>query len=162
MIVVTDTSVVLNLCCLKQEKLLSDIFGTVIAPSAVAGEFQRLASIDRRFLDLTFPTFVRIMDPTKVAPSLVGNQKLHAGEIDALSLAVEQKADAVLMDESAGRAAAAGLGLHCVGILGILIQAKITGLVAVIGPLLDELQSKAGFWIAPSLKQRVLDIADEQ
>ncbi len=161
MIVVTDTSVVLNLCCLKQEKLLSEIFGTVIAPPAVVGEFRKLANLDQRFLGLTFPAFIRIVAPAKVALSLVGNQKLHAGEIDALSLAVEQNADAVLMDESAGRLVAAGLGLHCIGILGILIQAKTTGMVAVIAPLIEELHSKAGFWIAPSLKQRVLNIVNE-
>jgi uncharacterized protein len=128
----------------------------------VEREFKKLASVDPRFLGLTFPDFIRIVAPAKVAEALIGNQKLHAGEIDALSLAVEQKADAVLMDESAGRTAAAGLGLHSIGILGILIQAKKTGWVPVVGPLLEELQSKAGFWIAPSLRQRVLDIVSEQ
>lgn len=161
MIVVTDTSVVLNLCCLKQEKLLSDLFGTVVAPPAVAREFQRLASIDKRFLGLTFPAFIRIIAPLEIAQALSGNQKLHAGEVDALSLAIEQKADAVLMDESAGRAAATALGLHCVGILGILIQSKSVGLLLEITPFLDDLESKAGFWIGPPLRRRVLDLVRE-
>ena len=49
MIVVTDTSVVLNLCCLRQENLLPDLFGTVLDPPSVALEFQRLARTDARF-----------------------------------------------------------------------------------------------------------------
>jgi predicted nucleic acid-binding protein len=160
-IVVTDTSVVLNLCCLREEKLLADIFGTIIAPPAVAREFQRLANVDKRFSRLAFPTFIRIVAPAGVIPSLSGNQKLHAGEIEALSLAIEQKADVVLMDESAGRSIAAGLGLPCIGILGILIQAKRSGLLPEIAPLLDKLQAEAGFWIAPSLRLRVLEMVDE-
>ena len=161
MIVVTDTSVVLNLCCLHRENLLSDLFGIVLAPPAVAKEFERLASVDFRFHSLIFPAFIEIIAPLEISPALVGNQKLHAGEIDALSLAVGNKADALLMDERAGRAAAAELGLLCIGILGILIQAKNLGLLPEVRPLLDQLESQAGFWIAPTLRSRVLEIVSE-
>jgi predicted nucleic acid-binding protein len=160
-IVVTDTSVVLNLCCLGLERLLQEIFGEVLAPPSVAGEFRRLAGMDQRFFGLVFPQFIQIVAPAEIAPGLIGNQKLHAGEIDALSLATAQMADAVLMDEIAGRAAAAGLGLRCIGILGVLIQAKNTGLLSAIGPVMNELESKAGFWIASSLRRRVLNLVDE-
>jgi predicted nucleic acid-binding protein len=139
-IVVTDTSVVLNLCCLHLENLLSDLFGTVLAPPTVAQELKRLASVDIRFRSLTFPAFIQITAPMKIPSTLAGNQKLHAGEIDALSLAVGKKADAVLMDKRAGRDAAADLGLRCIGILGVLIQAKTIGLLTQIRPLLDQLE----------------------
>ena len=161
MIVVTDTSVVLNFCCLGLERLLQEMFGQILAPPSVAGEFRRLAGIDKRFFGLEFPKFIQIVAPAHLAPGMIGNQKLHAGEIDALSLAAAQMADAVLMDESAGRAAAVGLGLRCIGILGILIQAKHAGLLSAIEPVVNELESKAGFWIASSLRHRVLDLVDE-
>ncbi len=152
---------VLNLCCLGRERLLKELFGEVLAPPSVVGEFRRLAGVDKRFLGLVFPPFITIAAPTEIAPGLIGNQKLHAGEIDALSLAAALMADAVLMDESAGRAAAAGLRLRCVGILGILIQAKNTGLISSVAPVLEELESKAGFWIAASLRRRVLSLVNE-
>lgn len=161
MIVITDTSVVLNLCCLHQEQLLARIFGTVLAPPAVQAEFQRLVRVDSRFLGLTFPSFIRIVAPAQVVPALSTNQKLHPGEIDALSLAVEQNAAAVLMDERAGRTAATALGLHCIGVLGVLIQAKALRMLPVIQPLMDQLQSLAGFWMAPALRQRVLAVVNE-
>ena len=161
MIVVTDTSVVLNLCCLHRENLLADLFGIILAPPAVVKEFQRLSREDPRFLGLVFPASIQITAPAKIPSVLTSNQKLHAGEIDALSLAVEKNADAVLMDERAGRSIAANLGLHCIGILGVLIQAKSMGFLPEIGPLLDQLESQAGFWIAPQLRKRVLDIVHE-
>jgi len=46
---------------------------------------------------------------------------LHAGEIAALSLALELGADLVLMDEAEERAAATALQLTTMGLLGILI-----------------------------------------
>ncbi len=161
MIVVTDTSVALNLCHLRQERLLPALFGTVLAPPAVEAEFRKLARDDPRFRGLVFPLFIEIAAPMKIAAPLKGNARLHAGEIEALSLALETNAAAVLMDERAGRAAAAALGLRGIGVLGILIQAKLDGLIPRIGPFLDQLQQQAGFWIAPALRGKVLETAGE-
>jgi uncharacterized protein len=155
-IVVTDTSVVLNLCSLQQEPLLADIFGRVLAPPSVMREFQRLASVDPRFAGLTFPAFIHVSAPTQLAPALLENQRLHQGEREALSLAAELGADAVLMDERAGRAAACSLGLQSIGVLGILVQAKRLRYVPAIKPLLDRLHHHARFWIAPALMKQVL------
>jgi len=72
-IVVTDTSVVLNLAWLREERLLAELFGTVLAPSAVRAEFEHLAPEDDRFRDLRFPAFVRIADPTHIPDALALN-----------------------------------------------------------------------------------------
>lgn len=161
MIVVTDTSSVLNLCCLGHEQLLGRLFGEVVAPPTVLTEFERLAGSDPRFAGLIFPDFIGIAAPSSLPLSLARNQRLHAGEVDALALALEIKASAVLMDERAGRAEAKALGIPAIGILGILIRAKDAGILATLAPLLDQLQIRAGFWIAPSLRARVLEFAGE-
>lgn len=124
-------------------------------------EFQRLSSADPRFAGLTFPAFVEISVATQIAPALLLNQRLHQGELEALSLATELGADAVLMDERAGRATASSLGLTSIGVLGILVQAKTLGLLPAIKPLLDHLHHQARFWIAPALIQQVLHSVGE-
>ena len=43
MIVVADTSVILNLCRVRHEHLLPALFGRVLIPTEVASEFSRLA-----------------------------------------------------------------------------------------------------------------------
>src|SRR5207302_5109781 len=48
-IVVTDTSVVLNLCLRHREELLAALDREVLAPEEVRAEFQRLAATDPRF-----------------------------------------------------------------------------------------------------------------
>ena len=161
MIVVTDTSVILNLCFLKQDALLKSLFGSILAPREVKYEFQRLAKADSRFKGLVFPDFIEIVDFERMVPALQNTQRLHAGECAAISLAVEQGADAVLMDERAGRDAATALKLTCIGLLGVLLQAKRMGLVARIGPLLLHLQDGAKFWISPGVRRKVLQLAGE-
>jgi predicted nucleic acid-binding protein len=104
-IVVTDTSVILNLCLLGLEEVLCTIFGEVLAPPAVKEEFLRLVNADPRFTSLAFPTFIIIRPPGAIHPLLL-TPRLHKGESEALSLAAEINASRVLMDERAGRAAA--------------------------------------------------------
>ena len=86
---------------------------------------------------------------------------MQAGEIAALSLAVELRADAVLMDELAGRRAAVSLGLRPVGLLGILLDAKERRLIPALAPLLDRLENEAQFWISATLRDSVLSDAGE-
>ena len=86
---------------------------------------------------------------------------MQAGEIAALSLAVEVRADAVLMDETAGRHAAVSLGLRPVGLLGLLLEAKQRSLIPALAPLLDRLEKEAQFWISAPLRASVLTDAGE-
>jgi len=86
---------------------------------------------------------------------------LDAGEAAALALAVEIQADVVLLDERRGREVASQLGLRTIGILGLLLEAKSAGFLAAVGPVLDDLQREAGFWIAKPLRQQVLRLAGE-
>lgn len=156
MIVVTDTSVILNLCRIRQQQIIPLIFGRVVSPPSVKEEFERLAEKDSRFTNLRFPDFIEIAIPPAIHPALAKNNRLHRGEIEALSLAFAVQADSILIDERAGRNAASELGIICIGILGILIRAKEIGLLNEVSPLLDQLETEARFWISPALKRQVL------
>lgn len=160
MIVVTDTSVVLNLCLLGLEDVLVTLFGEVQAPPAVKEEFVRLVNVDPRFASLAFPSFILLRAPGAIHP-LVVTPRLDRGEREALSLAAEIQASRVLMDERAGRAAASKLGLQCIGLLGILIEARRRNLISSVAPQLDRLQTEARFWFSPSLRIQVLQLAGE-
>ena len=161
MIVVSDTSVILNLCVIGQQDLLRRLFDDILAPTAVVAEFQRLASVDTRFQGLSFPAFIQKAVPAALLPFLKDSGQLQTGEIAALSLAVEKQADAVLMDELAGRSAASSLGLRTIGLLGILLDAKRQSLVPALAPLISQLEREAGFWINAALRSTVLQAAGE-
>lgn len=61
MIVVADTSVILNLCRIQHEHLLPPLFGRVLIPHEVATEFVRLAGVDVRFAGLQLPAWIEQM-----------------------------------------------------------------------------------------------------
>ena len=160
MIVVADTSVLLNLCCIGRIELLESLFHEVVVPVTVADEFNRLASQTKRFSGLTLPAWIRQQEPPAV-PDIILLAALDPGETAALALAVEIHADALLVDERRGHDVAIRIGLKTIGILGILLQAKLSGLIDTLQPLLDQLGSDANFWISPGVRQRVLELAGE-
>lgn len=82
--------------------------------------------------------------------------ELDAGEAEAIALAIELKADLVLLDERLARRVVTGLGLKFAGVLGLLVEAKRRGLILLVKPLVDALMSRAGFWVGQDLYSRVL------
>ena len=156
MIVVADTSVILNLCCVEQAHLLPALFHEVWIPDEVRVEFERLSVHQPRFQDLRLPDWAHIQPAAPVSAALAAIANLHAGETAALALALNGHADAVLMDESAGRRAAQLLGLPVIGVLGVLLQARRSGLLPAVKPVLQRLAAEAGFWLSPVLVEEVL------
>ena len=161
MLVVSDTSVLLNLCRVSTEGLLPELFREVWIPPAVAEEFSRLAVSLPRFHGLVLPGWVRIAPAVRVAAEVRTCPDLDSGETEALSLALELHADAVLMDEAAGRRAASILKVPVVGVAGILLRAKEQGLIPAVRPVLTQLREEAGFWLHPEFEAEVLRLASE-
>lgn len=161
MTVVTDTSVILNLCWLGEQHLLEGLFGEILAPLEVRVEFENLAATDPRFVGLTFPDWIKIESIGGISPALAGETGLDTGEIAALSLALEQKIIDVLIDERAARAVATSLSLRPVGILGILIRSKNNGLLPAVMPLVNRLKTEAGFWLSHELTEKIRQITGE-
>jgi|SRR5882672_11895780 len=161
MIVVADTSVILNLCRVQHEHLLQQLFKRVLIPDEVAAEFARLTKIQKRFSGLVFPNWIEILPAPKTFPTEVIEAQLHIGESAAIALCLKQKADLLLIDELAGREVAAKLGLRTVGIIGILIDARNDNLIPNIKLLLERLEREASFWISRDLRLQVLQLAGE-
>ena len=161
MIVVADTSVLINLCRVGQGDLFQQLFHEVVIPPEVAGEFLRWAAETSRFAGLVLPIGIRQQSPRLAPPIVRAAKGLDAGEAAALSLAVEIHADAVLIDERRGHEIATQLGLRTIGILGILLRAKSVGQIPAVRPVLDALQRDAGFWLTTSVRTHVLRLAGE-
>ena len=161
MIIVSDTSPINNLAAINHLHLLQQLYGTVLIPEAVY----------RELTDPNFPvagaievqTFIWIQTrpvQDRILVEALSNE-LDIGEAEALALALEMKADQVLIDERRGRMVAARLNLGYTGILGILVEAKSQRLISTVKPLLDALINQAGFWVAEPLYKRVLQLVDE-
>ena len=98
---------------------------------------------------MTPVTLVR--NPARVDMSL----KLHFGEREAICLALEMRADLLLIDVRVGRRVAKELGLNVVGTLGVLERAAQGDLLH-LPTTIDRLR-RTTFKVDPSLLQALLD-----
>ncbi len=156
MIVVSNTSPVLNLARIGRLELLHVLYQQVIIPSAVSEELVASKRDLAPAIDLASAPWLI------VAPARDQNrvrrlrEDLDPGEAEAIVLAIERRAHLLLVDERRARRKATAAGLTVTGLLGIVARAKRAGLIARAKPVLDELIQIARFWIAPELYAEVL------
>lgn len=159
MIVVSDSSPLISLARANHTFLLPQLFGRVIVPEAVRAELENAPS-GAPELDLQRETWLSIVALKDQAKAATFNDLLDPGEAEAIALALELKADWLLMDERKARAFAQKLGIRVIGVLGVLLEAKKRSVIEKIAPVLSELDS-AGIWIADDLKNKALRSAGE-
>lgn len=86
---------------------------------------------------------------------------LDHGEIEAIALGIEVKADLLLIDERRGRAVARDQGIAVAGILGELLHAKMVGRLQLVRPQFERLRNEAGFFLDGELERFLLSQVGE-
>lgn len=161
MIVVSDTSPVLNLAAIGQLGLLRRLYGEVVIPQAVYHEIVVLGAGQPGAAKVSALDWIETHQVTNRAMVASLQLEVDEGEAEAIVLAFELGADLLLLDERRGRRVASRLGLRFIGLLGILIEAKHRGFILAVKPILDDLIGKSGFWITRALYERILKVAEE-
>ena len=161
MIVVSDTSPLLNLIRIGHLGILPALYHEVTIPPAVHDEL--VATLEGwPPPDATASaSWLRVIEPVDRRRVAELAADLDAGESEAIVIAQELGSDLLLMDERKGRQIASSLGLNTVGLLGILVEAKRTGHIQQVKPLLDALVNEANFWVGIRLYRRMLDEVGE-
>jgi uncharacterized protein len=129
MLVVCNTSPILNLAIVGHLQLLRQQFGEILIPHAVLDELK---------VDEERPgsqSIRKAISSGWIHPQTVSNQPLaqllkqtlDRGESEAIALAIELQAEWTILDEREGRRIAKSLGLNVTGILGVLLRAKQVG-----------------------------------
>lgn len=151
MAVVSNSSPLIALHQLGLLDVGAALFGRVIIPPAVNHE---------TFQTRLRPSWIEERPLAQPLSAVVLRGRLGAGEREALALAMELNADLVLLDDAAARRTARGIGLHVVGTLGILLQARQQQLIPAVKPLIDQLLA-FGFHADEELVAVILRIAGE-
>ncbi|HKZ70543.1 MAG TPA: DUF3368 domain-containing protein [Anaerolineales bacterium] len=163
MLVVSNTSPILNLAIVRRLDLLRLQFETVLIPPAVREELRldsELPGVSEAQAALQ-SGWLRESAPSNTTLVQTLSLELDGGEAAAIALALEIKPEFILMDETEGRAKAVALGLRPVGILGVLLRAKRDGQIDSVKEIMTGLRQEAGFFIADDLFDAVLREAGE-
>ena len=159
--IVSNTSPLINLAMIGELELLHKLYDTICIPQAVYDEIVVQGNGqagDEQIKNSSWIQVQTIKNELLVQSLLL---ELDKGEAEAIALAVETSAHLVLLDEKRGRTIAAHFKVRHLGLLGVLVQAKRTGLIPVVKPLIDHLRHHAGFWIDNKLYHYVLNSVNE-
>lgn len=158
---VSDTTAITNLAAIGRLDLIHSLIGQVFIPHEVYLELTRHGDRTPGALEVKNSEWILTRDVTRrdLVDSLT--PPLDLGEAEAIVLALELNAHALIIDESAGRQAAKALGLNIIGLVGLLIEAKRQGLIASVAPFLNRLQQEAGFRLGAAFRARVLQEVEE-
>jgi len=154
-VVVANSSVLIHLSRINLLNLLKDLFGKIYIPEAVYHEVVTEGRgksgadvVERANWIKTEPVRNRVLVNYL-------STELDHGESEAIVLAMELKADLILLDESEARKIARSLGLNTKGTIGVLLLAWRKGLLDDIEKVINELVSK-GFWLKETIRTKLL------
>lgn len=153
MTVVSNTSPILNLFVVGRLDLLRTLYQRILIPEQVAQELARY--------QVPSAGWIEIANHSAEALYSELHKQLHAGEADAIAMAVDLGADLLLMDERRGRKEASKRGIEYMGLLGILAEAKALQHIPNCRSVLHDLREIAGFWLGEELNQRFLNSVGE-
>ena len=106
-------------------------------------------------------SWIKVVKNTNHALVQILEKDLDKGESAAIALAIELKADYLLIDEKLGRQIALNHNVKPLGVLGVLLRAKQAKMIDLVTPLMDRLRTEAVFFIHQSLYDFVKQEAGE-
>ena len=147
--IISDTSCLILLDKIGELNLLYKLFGTIITTSEVAFEF-----------GLPLPDWFEIQQPKDKNYQTIIEASVDKGEASAIALAVELDDCLLIIDDLKGRKFAQQLGLTIIGTIGILVDAKLAGIIPSVKPLLTKIKT-TNFRISDQLEMLILKKAGE-
>jgi len=157
--IVADSSPLIAFAILDRLDLFPLIFSEIHIPIAVYDEVtipgMPYSKMLRAFTEAKTKTV-----SNRVAVNLLTNE-VDIGEAETIVLALEHGIEDVLMDDAKGRKIAQTNGLHTIGTIGVLLQAKKLGHIVEVKSYFDKLISHR-IRIASSLYVKALELTGEE
>jgi len=152
MTVVCDTSPICYLILINQIDLLPELFAQLTIPQAVRDELSAEGELVQAWISQP-PDWLNIQSVITEADAAL--ERLDLGEREAILLAENLGARLIVLDDLDARRIATERGLTVTGLLGVLYQAGIRGLIDF--PNTIELLQQTTFRASAALFQQFLD-----
>lgn len=158
MIIIADSSPIIALSRIGKLDILKNLYGKIFIPRAVEKEILLEHS---NKINLAKITWIKTKSLSQHLSVDILSIDLGLGESETLGLALELKADLIILDEIAARAMAESLRIKYTGVLGALLKAKEKKLIVSVKELLDSLCQNE-FRISRQLYHDILELAKEK
>ncbi len=147
--IISDASCIILLDKINELQLLKKLFGKITTTKEIAKEYKK-----------TLPPWFEIKEPKEKKYLKILEVIVDKGEASAIALALEYDECLLIIDDLKGRKLASELGLQLTGTLGIIIEAKLSGKIKTIKPILSKIKA-TNFRISKELEQKVVSKAKE-
>jgi len=128
-VIISDTSCLILLDKIGELELLNKLFGTIITTNEVAKEFGQ-----------TLPYWVEIKEPSNKNFQSIIEASVDKGEASAIALAIELNNCLLIIDDLKGRKFTNKIGITIIGTIGVIVDAKLTGHIISVKPILDKIK----------------------
>lgn len=127
--IISDTSCFIILSNIGELNLLQKVYGQIITTIEIATEFGE-----------QLPDWVSIHQVTDKYKQQLLEMQIDKGESSAIALALETPNCTIILDDYKARKIADQLGLHFTGTIGVIVKAKLNGVIPSIKPLLSKIR----------------------
>lgn len=148
-IIISDASCFIVLANIGELELLQRLYGKITTTLDIAIEFGE-----------PLPDWVEILSVTDKSKQKLLELQIGKGESSAIVLAMETPGSTVIIDDNKARKIARQLGLTFTGTIGVIVKAKLRGLIPSIKPLITKIK-KTNFRITEELELEALKQANE-
>lgn len=155
--IVADASVLIGLSAIGQLELLRERFPDgVLIPPAVWREVVEQGGERPGAQTVAEADWITVEEVVTDEIVQLLQEELDDGETEAIALAHQVGADAVLLDERDARRAARSLNVPVLGTIGVLVWARRTGRIVSLRSVLEALQVDSKFRISRQLYLQAL------
>jgi predicted nucleic acid-binding protein len=147
--IISDTSCFIILTNIGELDLLQKLYGQVVTTVDIAIEYGD-----------TLPEWVEIVQVTDPYRQQLLEMQIDKGESSAIALALEIPGSIIILDDYKARKIAEQLNLHYTGTIGVIVKAKLKGIIPSIKPLLNKIK-ETDFRISIELELQALKAANE-
>lgn len=151
--IVCDSSTLIALERINHLWLLEKFAEEILIPHAVDKEIKKKKGVN-------LPVCVRIEEAKDKLYIQQNRKNFHIGEVEAIALAKDIKADLVILDDKEARKLAEKEGLKVTGLLALVIMAKKRGIIARVKPIVDDLR-RHGFFVGKDIYVEILKLSGE-
>ena len=148
-IIISDTSCFIILTKIGELHLLQKLYSKITTTVEIATEFGE-----------PLPEWVEIVSVKAKDTQRLLEMQIDKGESSAIALALENSDSLLILDDIKARKIATQLGLSITGTLGIIIKAKLEGIIPSIIPILRKIK-QTDFRLSNEVEIQILKEAME-